>query len=712
MITIEELIDHVASYIKDEKEIEVIKKAYEYIAHKYNGQKRLTGEDYVVHPLNVAFILTDFYVDYKTIVTALLHDVIVDFSVDIKEIEELFGEEIAKLVTSITKINKLTFRTDNEQLIQYYRKIIVGLCEDVRVIFIKLAEKLHNMRTLYVLPIEKQKEKANEALEILAPIAHRLGMYSLKSELEDLGLRYSKPDIYFDIVKTLNNTKAERDSAIVEMKSKIAEMLVQNNIEHEIKGRAKSIFSIYSKLEKGRKFSDIYDILALRVYVETISECYLTLGLIHSKYKPVPKRFKDYIAMPKENLYQSLHTTIFGEGGHLFEIQIRTYDMDKIAEYGIASHWSYKEKNDGSNMKNVMEQKLELFRSLMEMDENETAFADSMKQEVLNQNIYVFTPKGDVIELPYNSTPIDFAYRVHSAVGDKMIGAIVNDAIVPLDYELKGGEIVKINTSKSSEGPKREWLNMVKTTQAKNKIKAHFTKIERDESIARGEELLVKELKKNKIGTSEFFTDENLEELSKELDIENWNELYHVIGNNRYSPLFVINIIYKDTKTKEEIILDKLQTAIKEDRTSKNEVLVAGVDDIKVTLASCCSPIKNDPILGYITRGNGVSVHRVECHNIANLEERIVDVMWNESIQHKYPTVIAISAMKKDNILLDIIGKTTGTKTTVQTIHTYHNGDYVVYEITILVEDTLKLHKFMSDIKGIPGIDAVERVIK
>ena len=468
-ITFELLYDAVKAYINNIEELNIIKESYEFAKKTHEGEKRLSGDDYILHPINTAYILSKIHSDYQTISAALLHDVIKmdDISVDI--LENKFGKEIATLVKEVTKINKLSFSADSEYQINYYKKILVGLCEDVRVIIIKLADRLHNMRTLWAIPVEKQKEKAKETLEILAPIAHRLGIHYLKSELEDISLRYYKPDVYYDIVTRLNNTKLERDNVILEMKTQISNMLNDNGIKHEIKGRSKSIYSIYNKMQNGKKFEEIYDILALRVYVNTESECYLTLGLIHSKYKPLSKRFKDYIAMPKENMYQSLHTTIFGVGGELYEIQIRTYEMDKIAEYGIASHWAYKEKIDESvAIKNVMEQKLQRFRTIIENSKNEASndeeFVNNVKKEALDNNIYVYTPKGDVIELPYGATPIDFAYKVHTNIGDKMVGAIVNDSIVPLDYKLKDGDIIKINVNKNSKCPNKEWLNIVVTS--------------------------------------------------------------------------------------------------------------------------------------------------------------------------------------------------------------------------------------------------------
>ena len=422
-LTFEELREKLLTYITDPKELDMIRKAYMLAFEKHFGVKRKSGEDYIIHPLNVAYILTEIYADSATIQAALLHDVVEDTDVTIEEITRDFGSEVSLLVDGVTKINKLNFQCDNEAMIANHRKILVGLTEDVRVIIIKLADRLHNMRTLWVIPEKKQKLKAKETLDILTPIAHRLGIGSIKSELEDLSLRYYKPDIYFEIVEKLNQSKAQRDQLIIEMKQSVTSILNNHNINHEIKGRAKSIYSIYKKLDKGKKFSDIYDLLALRVYVETEAECYQALGIIHSKYRPIPKRFKDYVAMPKTNMYQSLHTTVFGEGGQLYEIQIRTYEMDKIAELGIASHWSNKEKgsNVKASMKNTMEQKLQFFRNIMELKQEESTdegFVKSVSEEVLKENVYVFTPKGDVIELPIGSTPIDFAYRVHSGVGD------------------------------------------------------------------------------------------------------------------------------------------------------------------------------------------------------------------------------------------------------------------------------------------------------
>ena len=558
IITYDDLVKKLSNYMKKE-ELELIEKCYNYVLKLHFGEKRLTGEDYINHPLNVAYILSENDADLETICAGLLHDVIDDCDITKEELENEFGKTIAELVDGVTKINNLNFDLTSNSSIANQRKILVGLCEDVRVITIKLADRLHNMRTLWVLPEKVQKEKAKETLEVLTPIAHRLGMNSFKSELEELCLRYSKPNVYFDIVDKLNQTKAERDASVDEMKKCVSDLLNENNIKHEIKGRAKSIYSIYKKLDKGRKFSDIYDLLALRVYVDTEQECYKALGIIHSKYKPIPKRFKDYIAMPKTNMYQSLHTTVFGVDDYLFEIQIRTYEMDEIAERGIASHWSYKEQ--GSNKiatQNGMEQKLQFFRSIMEINNDSTTdeeFINSIKDDLSDSKIYVFTPKGDVIELPSGSTPIDFAYRVHSGVGDKMVGAIVNNNIVPLDYELKNNDIIKINTNKNSVGPSREWIDIATTSQAKNKIRNFFKKIDKDEYLKKGEEILNKELRKKKIP---FNNDETINKIVSELKLGSIEEVYINIGNNKLSPMAVINILTGDNDVKEDILLKKV----------------------------------------------------------------------------------------------------------------------------------------------------------
>lgn len=709
--TIEDLIKKASVYIQEEENLEKIRKAYVFAEASHRGQFRKSGEPYIIHPLNTAIILTTVYADTDTLIAGLLHDTIEDCDVDKDELEEMFGKTVANLVNGVSKLGRINFSTENEYLIDYYKKIIVGMSEDVRVIIVKLADRLHNMRTLYALPPEKQKKIAKETLEILAPIAHHLGIHKIKSELEDLSLRYLKPDVFYDIAERLDKTKIERDNTVNEMLNLVSSLLTEHNIPHEIKGRAKSIYSIYNKLNKGKKFSDIYDLLALRVLVDTEQECYLALGIIHSKFKPIPNRFKDYVAMPKANMYQSLHTTVFGVDGYLFEIQIRTYQMDEVAENGIASHWAYKEHKDAKElMQNTTEQKLQFFKSIIELNEDKMSsedFVNSVKDEVLNNNIYCFTPKGDIIELPRDATPIDFAYKVHTRVGETMVGAIVNNSIVPLDYKLKNNDIVKINTSKNSKGPSQEWLNIVKSTQTKNKIRAFFSKNEKEIYIDRGKDSLEKELRKKKISFSEFLTPENTEKIFKELKIDSIDDLYLEIGNGKHNPTTVINIIYK----KEEEPKPVKKPIIKQ-TDSNSDVVVAGIDKVKVNLANCCNPIPGDEIIGYITKGNGISVHRKECHNLEYLDNRTVSVSWSDNTKDKYETSILIHTKNESNNLIEVIQKLGMFDIHIERFITLRQKDEMIYEVDLFVKSLEYLNKVFREIEKLSYITKIERLMR
>lgn len=711
VITIDELLERVKVYNSNNDDLKLIKRAYDYASKKHFGQKRISGDDYIQHPLNVALILTEINADAYALSAALLHDTIEDSDSTKEDIENEFGSVVALLVDGVTKINRINFNSDSEQMAANQRKILVGLSEDVRVIIIKLADRLHNMRTLYVMSEEKQKRKARETLEILTPIAHRIGIYKIKSELEDLSLRYSKPEAYYDVVEKLNLKKTARDAAVGKMMDEVSALLTEHNIVHEIKGRSKSIYSIYQKLNKGRKFDDIYDILALRVFVNTEQECYLALGLIHSKYKPVPKRFKDYIAMPKTNLYQSLHTTVFGLDGDLFEIQIRTYEMDRIAEYGIASHWSYKEKKDGS-VKDGMEQKLQIFRSIIEYNDESTTneeFVDSIKNDILtNDVIYVYTPKGDVIELPEGSTPVDFAYKVHSEVGDRMVGAIVNDNIVSLNCTLKTGDIIKINTNKTSK-PSKDWLKFVVTSQARNRIRSYYTKLEKDDNLNKGIELLEKEIRKNDLSISETLSNKNLEYLVNELKLTNLNELYIGVGSGKFTALSIIKMLTKTEPVKKDLV-DKINETRVKNEISKNDILVEGIGDIKVSISNCCKPIPGDNIIGYITKGSGITVHRSSCKNVIDLDERLVNVKWNNNVIKKYLTDIIVYTNTDDN-LLEIIAKASTNNIVIDSISTLNKSEYKIYNMTVLVENKEKLEKYIIDLNNLSFVKNIERYI-
>ncbi len=708
-INIDKLLEKLSSYIKDESDIESIKRAFLFSSLKHGAQFRKSGEPYIIHPIEVADILTTVYADSETIQAALLHDILEDCDCTEEEMIELFGREVTTLVKGVTKLSKIHFSTENDYLIDYYKKIIVGISEDVRVIIIKLADRLHNMRTLWAVPVEKQKQKSKESLDIFAPIAHHLGIFKIKSELEDISLRYLKPDVFYDIAEKLNKTKLERDKTVFDMQKDVTNLLQEHSINHEIKGRSKSIYSIYNKLDKGKKFSDIYDLQALRILVNTEQECYLALGLIHSKFRPLPKRFKDYVAMPKPNRYQSLHTTVFGVDGYLFEIQIRTYEMDEIAENGIAAHWSYKEKGSAVDaMKNTTEQKLQFFKTIMELSNDKMSseeFVNSVKNDVLNNNIYVFTPKGDIFELPVGSTPIDFAYKVHTRIGETMVGAIVNNSIVPLNYELQNNDIVKINTNKNST-PSKEWIKIAKATQTKNKIKSYFTKSDRELHIESGKDLLEKELRRRKLSISEFLVDDNLSVIYDNLKIDNIEELYLVIGNGKTPVNGVINLIDK----KDEEVTPKVIKVLP--KQVDTDIIVSGIEKVKVNLAHCCNPVYGDDIIGYITMGNGISIHRSHCHNLASAHERCVEVSWGSNINKRYLANLMIFSNTNKDHMVDLIQICSKFDVSLDGIKIINRAVDYTYEASLYVKSLEQLEKLILNINKNSYIIKVERVMR
>ena len=667
----------------------------------YNYASKLLGSENNL--LNVAYILTTLQADEETIVASFLHHLFSRDLVTFQELEKDFDVTTVKLAYGIYKLNKISFSTANDYLVEYYKKVIVGMSEDVRVIIVTLAERVQIMRCLGNYATNEQKEIANETLEIFAPIAHHLGIYKLKSELEDLSLRYLKPDVYYDIVEKLNSTKVERDNLINEMLKEVSDLLNEHNIKHEIKGRSKSIYSIFNKLDKGRKFSDIYDLLALRILVDTDAECYLVLGLIHSRFKPIAKRFKDFIAMPKSNGYQSLHTTVFGVNNELYEIQIRTYEMNEVAENGLAAHWSYKEHRNAFNLSNT-DAKLEFFKAVIDTSKNsEYENFNPVHDDSLYDNIYVFTPKGDVIELPKGSTPVDFAYKVHTKIGDSMVGALVNNQIVPLNYILQDSDVIKINTSKSSPGPSEDWLSFVKLSATKSKIKNFFAKTRKDELISSGKELLDKELRKKKISVTEFYSDDNIKKILKELKISSPEELYIEIASNKYTPKAIINIIYpKEEKT--EVNVNK--------NIIKNEldINVSGLSDIRVSIASCCLPLPGDEIVGYITRNNGITIHRKSCSNLLHLEERMVEVSFNKVTKNKYLTSIDITLRDNENRLLDILNKFQTKNLVVDEIKTFYHDNVISYNLSFYVPNVEYLEKLIGELKLTKYVKEVVRI--
>ena len=709
MNIIESIIEKYRSDGIEEEKLNKINEAYEFAVEKHKGKKRKSGEDFVEHPLNVAKILSNINVDDITIIAALIHETISESNATLVEIEEKFGKDVANIVDNLTKINKLKLSDDSESGANYLKKVLVGLSEDVRVLIIKLADRLHNMRTLSSLPADKQKQKATETMNVLIPIAHRLGINSIKSELEDLCLKYSKPDVYESILEKLNGTREELEKNLNDMLESISDILSCHDIKFTIKGRVKSVYSIYTKLSTGRKWSDIYDILAMRAIVEKESDCYLAAGLIHSKYRPIPKRFKDYIAMPKANMYQSLHTSVFGRDGHIFEIQLRTKEMDEIAENGIASHWSYKEHTSG-NIKNLMDQKLELYKNIIDShatDESET-FAKSMEEELLSDLIYVFTPKGDVMELPIGATPIDFAYRIHTNVGEKTVGAIVNEKIVQLDYKLQDGDIVKIKTDANST-PNKDWLNIVKTTQAKNKIKSYFSKQDRENYIELGKDLLEKEIRKQKLSIKDVLNNTNIEKLCKDLKVNNLEEIYLNIGSLRYTATYIINLIYEDKKNVQDVLLDKVlnNNRALTKTNNKNDIIVDGCDDILVNIAECCHPVKGDEIIGYITKGYGVSVHKKSCKNIKDIDTRLINVSWNLNTESTFISKIKVYTDGTNDNLLSIVTNASIKNVTISSINEFNNNTKG-YNIVIKVKDKETLENFKESLRILPFVIRVE----
>ena len=697
-INFEELVPR----LEKREQFETIKKAYLYAYNEHKGMKRLTKDDFITHPLEVTKILMDLNVDDTTIIASLLHEVINNGNKTYDDLVNDFGEDIAKIVLSVSKINKLELPDNNESSVIYLRKILVGLAQDVRVLYIKLADRLHNMRTNWAINPQKQKQKAEETMSVLVPIAHRLGINSIKSELENLSLYYLKPDVYNDILEKLNETVDELNGYLEEMKESIIDILTDAGIKFEIKGRVKSVYSIYNKLSNGKEWNKIYDILALRIFVEEESDCYQVIGLIHSRFRPMPKRFKDYIASPKENMYQSLHTTVFGVEGHVFEIQVRTYEMDEIAEKGIASHWSYKEKGT-KKIQNVMEQKLEMFRNVIESSNNDTDadFESAVNADIFSDLIYTYTPKGDVVELPIGSTPIDFAYRIHSRVGDTTVGAIVNDQIVPLSYELKNDDVVNIKTNNNST-PNKDWLSFVKTSQAKNKIKAFFSKQDKEEYIEKGKNILETELRKRKMAFNEVLTPETIEKLIKDLKVKDLDEIYLSIGSLRFTAGYIINLTKADRHEVDDALFERKLSIPK--INYKSDILVEGNSDIMVNIAKCCMPIKGDEIVGFITKGQGISVHKKGCSNVPDNSERVVDVSWNMDASNYYFTNIYVYVTAGFDLLVNIITEVGKLGCIVRSCNTKEFDNKTMYEINIRIKDKVELDNVMKNIRKIHNV--------
>ncbi|AST58895.1 (P)ppGpp synthetase, RelA/SpoT family [Thermoanaerobacterium thermosaccharolyticum] len=715
---IEKVINRVKEYDKSENDINLIFKAYDYALKAHEGQYRNSGEPYIVHPVEVAMILTNLELDVSTIASGLLHDVIEDTSITYDDIKNEFGQEIADLVDGVTKLGMIEYKSKVEQQAENMRKMLIAMAKDIRVIMIKLADRLHNMRTLKYLSEEKQKEKAQETLEIYAPIAHRLGMSMIKWELEDLSLRYLHPDDYYSLVEKVAKKRKEREESIKELIDKLKEKLNEIGIKAEVDGRPKHFYSIYKKMKQQNKtFEQIYDLMAVRVIVNTVKDCYGTLGAVHTLWKPMPGRFKDYIAMPKPNMYQSLHTTVIGPKGEPFEIQIRTWDMHRTAEYGIAAHWKYKE---GKSYEDEFDAKLSWLRQLLEWQrelKDAKEFMETLKIDLFTDEVYVFTPKGDVISLPAGSTPIDFAYSIHTEIGHRLNGAKVNGKIVPIDYELKNGDIVEIlTTTNSDRGPSRDWLQIVKSSQAKNKIRQWFKKEKREENIERGEEIFYRELKRHGIQQSQLKGD-IMESVLRKLNMHSEEDLFAAIGFGGLALNQIIPRIKEELKQIESE--DKKQnTPIaeikKKPKIGGMGVIVKGEDNVMVRFSKCCSPVPGDEIVGYVTKGRGVSIHRKDCPNIKDYvydKNRIVEVEWDQGKNIAYQADIQIMANDRYGLLTDVTSILADIKISVRAVNARTTKDNVaIINLTLEITSREQLEKIMNKLKALDGVTDVYRI--
>ena len=683
--------------------VDYIQKYYEQALIVYEGMKRETGEDYIYHPINVAYILATLKMDPVTIGCALIHEAITLGKMTYEEIEEMFGEDSANIVSSISKISNLrqTFKINNPEK---YRRIIVGLSENPATLFIKFADRLHNLRTLKVHDEQHQQYIINETQNIYIPIAHRLGMKKMKSEMEDLCLQYSDPVEYQKVLDKINDSKVELEKSLAKMKYEISVILGHHNIKFELLSRVKSVRGIYNKLKKGKKWDDIYDLLGIRVLVDTVEDCYRVVGLVQSRYSPIPNRFKDYISNPKPNLYQSLHTTVFGEDKRIYEVQVRTYEMDEIAEKGVASHWSYKEQVDGS-VKNNLDRILEQFRVMVEVNDMEKNmnFFTNIKDELKRSEIYVYTPKGDIIELPSGATPIDFAYKIHSEVGNTTTGALVNRKMVKLDYELKDGDLVELITQKG-HAPSRGWLKIVKTESAKSRIKAFFYKKEREKYISMGREMLLSECKKRNADFNEVFTNENVEKVCKQLKSDNLEDIFFSVATLKYLPSSVLNRLDVAEPKK------KMPNFIKKTNNKKDGIIIAGSTDILTSLASCCNPVHGEKIVGYITRGYGVKIHSANCPNVALESERIIEAAWEENVENRYTAKLKVYIEDIGDILLNIITLSTKSEIIIDSINLINRNKELFYDISCKVKNIESLNNFIDDVKTIRSVKSVERI--
>lgn len=725
-VTFEKLITNVKTYLKEEKNINFITKAYNIALKMHEGQMRKSGDPYVQHPLEVAYLLSTLQAGPQTIAAGLLHDVLEDTMMSREEMILEMGEDVTNIVDGVTKISKLKYMTKEKALATNHQKILLAMAKDIRVVMVKLVDRLHNMRTLEFHRPEKQKIIAKETLDLYAPLAHRLGMYRIKAELEDISLKYISKEQYDQISEAVDTKKSERYNDIDLMMSKITDLLDIHKVQnYQIKGRIKNIYSIYKKIvTKNKTMDDIYDFLALRIIVNTVEDCYRVLGLVHSVWTPLPARFKDYIAVPKPNLYQSLHTTIVGNGGKIFEVQIRTYEMDRTAELGVAAHWAYKESNSSyTPEKEQLEitEKLKWYKDLSTYVEGqkEEDPLDSIIEDIFNANVYVFTPNGDVLDFPQGSMPLDFAYRIHSNIGNTTVGAIVNGKIVPLNYQLKTGDVVSIKTNKSSAGPTVEWLKNCRTSHAKSKIKAFLNKKQHDEFVKKGFDLLEQAAKQINFNLKSV-DDKLAKEKLGSNNVRSFEDLCYEVGKGSISPLSSLNKIagLSDIKLTDEMLLDQYSegsTKVKKIARNNSGIIVEGLEKAGVRLGNCCQPIKGDRICGYVSKGSGIVVHRIGCPNMLQAEqERLINVYWdNDDIVRNYQVTLKISSLDKRNGVADMINALNSTKASIVSVTSVKNtAGECITKFKLQVNDLDDLNHAIVSLNKISEIYQIERVFK
>ena len=717
----------------NETHIKFIEKAIYFATYAHKEQIRKSGEAYIVHPIQVAGILAELKLDPDTIATGFLHDVVEDTGFSIDDIEYEFGKDVAFLVEGVTKLGKIKYKSHAEQQAENHRKMLLAMANDLRVIMVKLADRLHNLRTLKFHKPEKQRMIAEETLEIYAPLAHRLGMNKIKWELEDTSLRYLNPQQYYRIVNLMNSKRDEREEYINTTIENIKEATKDLEIDAVIYGRPKHIYSIYRKMKDQKKqFSEIYDLLAIRVLVDSIKDCYAVLGAIHTKWKPMPGRFKDYIAIPKANMYQSIHTTVIGPGGRPVEIQIRTFEMHQVAEYGVAAHWAYKEGNKEKVTNDPLQKQLDWFKDLIEL-QNETKdakdFMNSVKGDIFGDKVYVFTPKGDVSELPLGSGPLDFAYNIHTEVGNKTVGAKVNNKIVPLNYQLKTGDIVEVLTSANSFGPSRDWINLVFTSRAKNKIKRFFKLQDRDENIIKGRELLEKQITELGFNFKDFMTKQGMKDIATRFNFGTEEDLLAAIGFGEISYQTVANKM--TDKARREIEDQKVVETAFEKTTPQGQkkesqkmkirheggVVIEGVDNLLIRLSRCCNPVPGDDIVGYITKGRGISVHRKDCPNVQvpeNEQSRLIEVDWEDTANtsQQYDTELVVEGYNRNGLLNEVLNVINSTTKSLSSVNGKVDANKIAtISVNIGIMNTQQLDFIVDKIKQIPDVYSVRRVI-